>query len=273
MRMAKPTTPSIGTVLAGFAAKECRKADRALADAKQRHRGIHEARKSIRRLKSLLRLGETPFKTQWPALEAVLTRLAESLSPLRDAYVAETMARKLAGTAPSPSWARAIERLARRCEDRLAAELQEDPRFLARRRQLRELAGKVEALPWHRVDDRVVAQALARSERRVAKVRKRAETRPSPENTHRWRRRVRRLRMQWEFQHKAAKALGGPGQPGSQTYKPTHRALSKLSDALGATQDLRELRKTLRSLGDPDTVAPLLVEIDRERKKQNAVVP
>ena len=123
------------------------------------------------------------------------------------------------------------------------------------------------------VDDRVVAQALARSERRVAKVRKRAETRPSPENTHRWRRRVRRLRMQWEFQHKAAKALGGPGQPGSQTYKPTHRALSKLSDALGATQDLRELRKTLRSLGDPDTVAPLLVEIDRERKKQNAVVP
>ncbi len=272
MRMAKPTATSIGAVLAAFALKECRKADRSLADATQRHRGVHEARKSLRRLKSLLRLGEAPFKAELPAIEAVLTRLAESLSPLRDAYVATTMARKLAGAAPSPSWARAIDLLERRCEGRLADVLNDDPRFLARRRQLRELATKVEALPWNRVDERVVEQALACSERRVAKAQKRASAKPSPENTHRWRRRVRRLRMQLELRHKASKALGTQGGRDAHLHKATHRALSKLSDTLGATQDLRELRKTLRALGEPDTVAPLIEEIDKERRKPRDTV-
>ncbi|MDQ0008055.1 CHAD domain-containing protein [Luteibacter jiangsuensis] len=264
MRMPQTTTPTIAEALASLAARECRMAMRALADAKRRHRGVHEARKAIRRLKSLLALAAEPFAESLPSIDATLGRLATGLSPLRDAYVAVNMARTVAGPAPSPEWQHAIDALEHRSEGRLATVLAKDPRFLKRRRELRDLAGVIEALPWQEVDRDTVERAIARTERRVAKAQKRASHKPSPVNLHRWRRRARRLRMQLDAWRKALKATGKSSHHHARQSKAAANAMSKLSDALGAKQDLRALRTALRSLHEPQAVAPLLEQIRQE---------
>ncbi|HEY4294564.1 CHAD domain-containing protein [Luteibacter sp.] len=264
--MSPAKAPSIAAILASSAARECRKAIRSLSDTKERHRGIHEARKAIRRLKSLLVLAQEPFAEAMPGIEATLGRLAASLSTLRDAYVALNTAHSLAGPRPSPEWQHAIEKLAHRSEGRLATELHDDPNFLKRRRQLRELAATLEGLPWRAIRVRTINEALERSEQRVGKVHKRVNKSATPANQHDWRRKARRLRMQLELWRRVRKATGKAGRhaPG---YKEKTRDMSKLSDVLGTKQDLRALRVTLRSFREPEAVAPLLEQIRQELKK------
>ncbi|NII53838.1 CHAD domain-containing protein [Luteibacter sp. SG786] len=265
--MSPAKAPSIAAVLASSAASECRKAIRSLSDSKDRHRGIHEARKAIRRLKSLLVLGEEPFAEAMPSIKASLANLAESLSPLRDAYVALDTARTLAGPRPSQAWRHALERLEHRCDGRLAAALHDDPGFLKRRRTIRELAATLEGLPWRTFRQRTIEEALERSESRLAKARKRAKKIATPANAHDWRRKARRLRMQLELWRRVQKARGKTGHHHAQGRKERAHELSLLSDALGTKQDLRALRATLRSLREPDAMAPLLAQIGDELKK------
>lgn len=265
--MSPKKKPTIAAAFASSALRECRKAIRSLSDSKQRHRGIHEARKAIRRLKSLLVLAEGPFAEALPPIKATLGELATSLSPLRDAYVAENTARALAGPRPSPAWRHALERLEHRSEGRLAAELHKDPNFLRRRRQLRELAAALEGLPWRSIRVRAMEQALERSEKRVAKAHKRANRTGTPADLHDWRRKARRLRMQLELWRRVRKATGKTANRHMPKHKATTHEMSKLSDALGAKQDLRILRATLRLFREPDQFAPLLEQIRQELKK------
>lgn len=262
-----PTAPKLATALAGFAAAECVRAGRCLADGKRRHRGIHEARKALRRLKSLLRLGAAVFDDALPAIEAVIDRLAVGLSPLRDAHVATITARVLAGPDPSDDWRRAIDALELRSEGRLSAALIKDPRFLLRRRQIRDLAAQVATLPWRGLTRHVIEHALANSERRVAKARKRMRKAGSTANLHRWRRRARRLRMQLELLRKARKAAGMPAPRHAGRDKALAASMSTLSDAIGAKQDLRALRNVLRTLVDPESLPPLVAQIAHELKR------
>lgn len=265
--MSPAKVPSIAAALASSAASECRKAIRSLSDAKDRHRGIHEARKAIRRLKSLLVLAEEPFADAMPSIKATLADMAESLSTLRDAYVALHTAHTLAGPRPSPAWRHALEQLEHRCEGRLAAALHDDPGFLKRRRKLRELAATLAALPWRTLRQRTIDDALARSERRLAKAQKRAKKTATPARLHDWRRKARRLRMQLELWRRIQKARGRTGHHHAQGRKGRAHELSGLSDALGTKQDLRALRATLRSLREPEAMAPLMAQIGEELKK------
>ena len=265
--MSPDKPPSIAATLASSAARECRKAIRSLSDTKQRHRGVHEARKAIRRLKSLLVLAEVPFAEAMPGIEATLRHLAQSLSPLRDAYVALDTARSLAGPRPSAAWRHALEKLEHRSDGRLADELHKDPNFLKRRRQLRELAAVLEGLPWRSIRLRTINEALERSEQRVTKAHKRADKSATPVNQHDWRRKARRLRMQLELWRRVRKATGKAGHRHAPGHKEKTHDMSKLSDALGKKQDLRALRVTLRSFREPEAVAPLLEQIRQELKK------
>jgi CHAD domain-containing protein len=271
MNAAMRTPSPLAPILADAATGECRRALRALGDARQRHRGIHEARKSLRRLKSLLRLGAVSFAESLPSLEKAIDRLAVGLSPLRDAHVAVETARMLAGkaegsgtdteaagNADADAWARAIEQLASRSEGRLAAALIKDPGFQGRRHEVGELARRVEALPWQRLTVEEIEFALAHSERRVAKARKRMRKAATVANLHRWRRRARRLRMQLELLRKARKAASLPTPHHAGHHKALAKGMSSLSDAIGARQDLRLLREVLRTVADADT-APALV--------------
>ena len=270
-------TPSpLATTLADAASRECRRALRALGDTQHRHRGIHEARKSLRRLKSLLRLGTTTFADALPSLEKAIDRLAVGLSPLRDAHVAVETATSLAGSlavdveacavAGPESWGRAIDLLTLRCEGRLTAALTKDPGFERRRSEVRMLARQVHALPWQAMTTEEIDHALAHSEQRVARARKRMRKSDSVANLHRWRRRARRLRMQLELVRKARKAAGLPAPHHADREKALAKDMSLLSDAIGARQDLRLLRDILRTLVDADTAPALVAATTRALK-------
>lgn len=77
--------------------------------------------------------------------------------------------------------------------------------------------------------------------------------------------------MQLDAWRKALKTTGKSSHHHAHQGKATAHAMSKLSDALGAKQDLRALRTALRSLHDPQTVAPLLEQIRQELKKHQKI--
>ncbi|UPG92509.1 CHAD domain-containing protein [Luteibacter aegosomatissinici] len=265
--MPPKSAPSIPTALALFASRECRSVARSLANTKDRHAGIHAARKGLRRLKSLLRLGADVFGANLADIEGRIGKLAASLSPLRDAHVAVTLAHTLAGPRPSAAWAEAITTLEHRRDGRLIEALQKDPRFLKRRHAVRELGDMVERLPWRLVKRGVVESTLDDQQQRVVAAGKRVRKDASPGNLHRWRRRARRLRMQLQYWRRVLRAANKTAHHRAKHDKASTHAMSKLSDALGAKQDLRALRVNLRALKKPALTAPLTDQIAEELKK------
>lgn len=241
----------------------------ALADTRAPHRGVHEARKAIRRLRSLLLLGRKPFDDQGVAIDAALKTLATSLSALRDAHVAAETASKVRRShdddANRERWAKLRRQLARRRDTVLAADRAADPAFADRRAETTTLGTTIDALPWHAIDARTVRKALKRSLRRIERAQDAAMApRSTLEQRHRWRRRLRRLRMQWSALKSLRKAHDGIVSDELDTLltwlkerTASFSTLSRASDALGHEQDLRLLQQALRGVtsGEPARVA------------------
>lgn len=241
----------------------------ALADTRAPHRGVHEARKAIRRLRSLLLLGRKPFDDQGVAIDAALKTLATSLSALRDAHVAAETASKVRRShdddANRERWAKLRRQLAGRRDTVLAADRAADPAFAERRAETTTLGTTIDALPWHAIDARAVRKALKRSLRRIERAQDAAMApRSTLEQRHRWRRRLRRLRMQWSALKSLRKAHDGAVSDELDTLltwlkerTASFSTLSRASDALGHEQDLRLLQQALRGVtsGEPARVA------------------
>ena len=77
--------------------------------------------------------------------------------------------------------------------------------------------------------------------------------------------------MQLEFWRKVLKATGKSAHKRSAHDKAAVHGMSRISDALGAKQDLRALRSTLRSLKAPLTLDPLLERIAQELKARRKI--
>ncbi len=239
-----------------LALKECQAIQRALENREDVCEGIHEARRALRRLRSLLALAEDCVDGL-DAPDRTLQRLCKGLSTLRDAHVATVAARKMEGEGESASWQPLVEQLLRRRDTLLAQALARDPDFARRRREVARLELALQKLDWSALDAKHLRAALQRSRKRAAKAGRRADTSPTPENIHRWRRRARRLRMQLESTRTIAPALA------KAVAKPSLRkqlgALHKLGDELGWRQDMQVL---LGLLTKTRTVAnrPLLLQ-------------
>lgn len=232
--------PSAGQALHALMIKQCRQIDRALADTRARHAGIHRARKGIRALRAMLALRGKKHEAAL-SIDRRLRRLAHSLSALRDAHVAAQTAEALA--ADSALWSAPAALLRTACERQLADALAADTGFAARRAQLARARAAIDALPWSAIGAARCVKALRRSRRRTRRSEARARRRPTMETLHQWRRRLRRLRLQ-------ASALAGLSETSTAIDSPTRhrhrvRVLKRQSDALGRRQDLRLLRRHL----------------------------
>ena len=235
----------LGEDMLALALHECQAIRRALEDRDDACESIHEARKAIRRLRSLLALA-TDFIDGLDAVDRSLDRLAKGLSTLRDAHVAVVVARKLADGDESSPWQAVSNALATSSDSLLAQELARDPGLAHRRRTVARIERTLKGLSWTALGVKDLRSALMRSQKRASKARACAEDDPSPENIHRWRRRTRRLRMQLEAMQTIApgmaKAVARPSL-GKQL-----KALYKLADELGWSQDLQVLRALLRAM-------------------------
>jgi CHAD domain-containing protein len=227
---------------------------RALGQTGDRHRGVHQARKAIRRLRSLLALVQTDLGATPTSLDRTLRQLGLRLSPLRDAHVVIAAAAKLAKSAGvhAADWSELSRQLIAQRDALLTTALADDPRFARRRAEVRAIAKTIAQLPWAQVSTEHIEAAMARSQRRADRAEHKAHQRASAERIHRWRRRLRRLRMQWEVLASLRTAHGElPQQPPAHPLRKIIKTLNRRADQLGWQQDLVVLRDAIDKLPQP----------------------
>lgn len=205
---AAPTTPppdapetALGLKLRAFALAELHDACALLAKpGDSRHEGVHQARKKIRRVRAALALGRKRLGSEGRRLDEDLGRLCRGLSPLRDAQaLIEALERLPVGEpdALAAAMPELLELARRRRADFLARALLRDDGLQRRRDRLQAMSQRLEALDWAAVKGGAVAKAVARSQSRLARARRRAARKPQDdERWHAMRRRLRRLRQQ-----------------------------------------------------------------------------
>lgn len=225
-----PLAP-LGLRLMAFALSELAQAQALLAKpGEKRHEGVHHARKCLRRARSALALGRNALGGEGRRLYEDLGQLCRGLSPLRDAQaLIEGLQRLPAGEpgALASALPELMERARQRRDDRLVRALVRDPDFQRRRDRLQAMAARLELLDWAEVKPGAVAKAVARSEERLAKARRRAARDPGDDaRWHVMRRRLRRLRQQ---DHLLATL-----QP---ELRPDEKATADEATALGEAQD------------------------------------
>ncbi len=224
-------TGPVGARLAILAVGQLRLAEELLASKlADLHTGIHQARKSIRRVRSALALGRRALGAGARRLDAELARLCRGLSRLRDAQALVEALQRLQEKAPRDLQAilPAAEAAACQRRDRLLEQaLARDPRFAARRRRLRAAARRLQRLDWAALRTADIAKATRRSERRAGKAGHRARHQPSDdESWHVYRRRLRRL-------HQQDSLLAALQLP----VRAEAKALERQAHALGEAQD------------------------------------
>lgn len=254
------TAIQIGEELGSLASIEIRALHKALA-SRLRHRGIHEARKSIRGLRALLALGHSPIASEAAQVDRDLKAMATGLSALRDAHVAVEMASRVVRNTQNAErharWMAVRRQLMVQRNGLLADVMKSDPGFAQRIEDLMRIRQAVAELPWTLVKASDVKNALSQSLRRAKKAERVAESDDADdEQRHRWRRRLRRLRMQRSalkaIQKKrqrahagdeAARILAWLRREGPRPWQMAHA-----TDAVGAEQDLRLLSAAVNRL-------------------------
>lgn len=198
------------------------------------HTGVHQARKSLRRVRACLALAGFEHKAAGKVLDQRIARLCRSLSELRDAHARiETLDHLIAQHEDEDT--RLILQRARRLllESRrlvLAETLREDPALSEHRERLQRAHADLVALPWDRLGNDDIDAAITRSLSRSSKAQKRALDGGHADDWHRWRRRRRRLLQQ----HAALVACG-------HAHPELADRQRKLADHLGDSQDLSVL--------------------------------
>lgn len=249
-----------GAAARARARRECAEISRALARRRDLHGGIHRARKAIRRLRSLLALAAGRFD-EVGAIDRRLAQLCDGLSGVRDAQALRTTAGSLAAKADASAWTPLIAHLAAR-RDALADRLLATDPGLARRRTIAaQVAADLDAIDWERLRRKDLAAGWKRARTRLAKAAKRASEDPSPQNLHRYRRRLRRLRMQWDALQAIAADVTAP------VDAKRIKALRRTSDRLGRLRDLQALRNAARRATDVPHRAELLSRLTDELKR------
>lgn len=250
-----------GIVARNLLLKDAHAVLEALPSPHDQNEAIHVARKAIRRIRAMLGLLlDDAFELDREDL--ALRRLGKGLSDMRDAHVVVETARRLQAAHPEACWDPVIKGLELRRTRILQRSLAVDPGFSRRRRVVERVMQRVEAQPWQALRRRSIRAALKTSERRARKAAARAEHDDDPETVHRWRRRVRRLRMQLD----AAQALGaldGHGA-GHAAAVQKGKALHRVSDRLGWNQDLRLLRNLVRSMPASDGKPVVMGVLEKE---------
>ncbi|HEY9144784.1 MAG TPA: CHAD domain-containing protein [Arenimonas sp.] len=199
-------------------------------EGEDRHDGIHQARKSLRRARAALALARRELGDEGRRVDAALAAACRGMGALRDAQALIEALQRLAPKLPEELRHVLPESIAlatARRDRMLVAALGRDPDFVRRRARLDAIAARLAKLEWDAVRGKDVARAVARSERRVAKARRRVKRNPGDdERWHVLRRRIRRLRQQDSLLQVVAPAL-----------KPAGGVPADQAVALGEAQD------------------------------------
>ena len=194
-----------------------------------RHKGVHHARKSIRRVRAVLALAAPSLGPEADALDGILSDINTSLSPVRDAQALVEAIDRLCGQTKNSKWLGLLARVRRRAvearRDVMNAALAIDPNLAQVRRALAQVATGLARLPWSAVTREDVDAAFLLSAKRAAKAARKAARSEDIEAWHRWRRKARRQMQQQRILASA-----------HDTHTPGHRDRD-IAEHLGQQQD------------------------------------
>lgn len=251
--------PSLGLAFRALAASECRALQRTLATREDRQKGIHEARKSCRRLRAMLPF--LPSEQPTEAIDQALRAMVHGLSPQRDAHIAARTARQLATRHAALITPKVIETLESHSAQVLDEALRDDPDWQHRRVQANRIIDTLEVLPWQAIRSAAVKKSLKKSARKMDKAQEQAQAECTPEASHRWRRRARKLRYQLELVRKARR-MASLKKRKTKIYGDWAKRLSHTTDQLGWRQDVQIFLQTIEQLPDSTNVRALRQELE-----------
>jgi CHAD domain-containing protein len=201
---------------------------------------VHEARKSLKKSRAIVRLSRSAMGPLYGEANALLRDIGRSLSVVRDAGVLVTTIDKLAETTHEPTTGNLIEPIRQ-----ILLERRDRVTDIAMTDRLQERASKgirranvlLTKVAWERLEWAVVEKGLRREYDRGRSAFRAARRDPDGEATHEWRKRVkdhwyhlRLLRKGW-----------------SPVLKRAAKAAHTVSDLLGDEHDLAVLMDDLRA--------------------------
>jgi CHAD domain len=241
---------TIGELLATEADSLCRVIAHGLSDARNRHAGIHRARRAMRSLRGLLALlipvADGDQRIALARFDARLQRVCKSLSGVRDAHVVVLTAASLSGKNAPKRWPVLQARLGDQRELITRRALEADPDFAARRQAIAEIRVALPDLPWGRLDADDVRRGLKHSRRRARSAEQHARHSAVARDRHRYRRRLRRLLLQVEVLEHALDTA--PKAVRAVAELPGRHKRKQQASRLGRLQDAQMLRRTARRI-------------------------
>lgn len=200
------------------------------------HAGVHQARKSLRRSRACLALGESALGAGAGMIDRELSKVCDSLSALRDAQArVESLDRLLTGNADTElhSCLMLAKRLAIKARaDAMRKEQADDPHFLTRCERLQVLIAAMPVLPWNHINENTLTHAMQKTLQACDQAAETALNSGREKDWHRLRRRRRRMAQQHTAIEQCAIAL-------PQLLIPDR----KLGELLGQAQDLSVLQE------------------------------
>ena len=221
------------------------------------HRGVHQARKGIRRLRSVIALGSPHFRADATSIDRSLQRLGRSLSQVRDAQVAIDCVRRRAEDAASPEqralWQRLTSHLAKARTRTMRQARARDPTFGKRQATMERIGKRILLLPWAKLDPVLLRARLKRSRKRAGRAADRYLDEPRLLHLHRLRRRLRRYRMQIAALHSIVESpttsrAGRKVDAVLGDYLDGFERITHRVDQLGDLLDAHLLRTAIRRL-------------------------
>lgn len=226
----------------------------------QRHAAIHETRKALRRCRAIVALSaNSSSNPAYETLDRRLSRLARSLSALRDAEVvalgAKAEMERSVDAAERRRWSALHDGLTQRRDAIEREALHADPHFSRRRESVRGLLQSLSEIDWPLLGQTPLVQALERSAVRLSRAELKARLNNTVANRHRWRRRARLLRMQWQGLADMVKHASLSDAVRNRIRRALHKvegtipapaALAAEVDRLGAGQDARLLQSAVQ---------------------------
>jgi CHAD domain-containing protein len=194
------------------------------------HTGVHQARKSLRRVRATLALGGSALGPGAALVDRELRRINRSLSKLRDAHALVAALDEIIATQADDDDATPVLRRIRRTAARARAvhareALADDPQLQDKRALLTTLLAALPGLKWDAIATADAGAALQSSLIQAETAAAKARAGNDDADWHRWRRRARRVSQQ-------QRALGD-----ALAHRPTGKNDKRLAVLLGKAQD------------------------------------
>lgn len=215
------------------------------------HEGVHQARKSMRRARACLALGESVLGAGANMIDRELCKVCESLSDLRDAQArVESLQRLLAQDVDADirnCLQSAIKVAMSARADAMRNGQVADANFLTRRERLQVLAAAIPVLPWQHIDDETLFKSMHRTLHVCEKAADAALSSGKEKDWHRLRRRRRRLTQQHTALEQCGIVLPSLPVPDKKFGSLLGEAqdISILRNFFGERTDLSEVNKAL----------------------------